>query len=93
MNNYTVHEFAGHPAKLKNMTVPITYAGSDAAWMEYPPELAAPFDHPVDHFRSVTYVKDGKEHKLLIYTNNKTADLYTSEIEGIIDSISPMENK
>lgn len=92
-NGYTVHEFAAHPDKLKNMTVPTVVEGSDEAWIEYPPELSAPFDDPVDHFRSVTYIKDGKEHKLLIFTNNATTNLYTSEIDGIINSIAPMESK
>lgn len=93
VNGYTVHEFAAHPDKLKNMTVSTVVEGSDEAWIEYPPDIAAPFDDPVDHFRSVTYVKDGKEHKLIILTNNATTNLYTSEIEGIINSIAPMESK
>ena len=94
INGYEVHEFSGKLANLKNMTVPTTaVAGTDEAWIEYPPDLAAPVDKSVDHFRSVTYIKDGKEHKLLIYTTNSTVDLYTPEIEGIINSIGPMESK
>ncbi|WP_296796511.1 hypothetical protein [uncultured Methanobrevibacter sp.] len=91
VNGYTIHDFAGHPSKLKNMTVTTQVPGSDYAWIEYPPELAAPFDHPVDHFRSVTFIKDGKEHVLLISTNNATTNLYTPEIEGIINSIGPLK--
>ena len=91
VNGYTIYDFAGHPSKLKNMTVPTVVPGSDAAWIEYPLFFFAPFDKPVDHFRSVTFIKDGKEHKLLISTNNATANLYTSEIEGIINSIGPMK--
>ncbi|MDO5859119.1 hypothetical protein [Methanobrevibacter sp.] len=91
VNGYTVHEFAAHPDKLKNMTVSTEVEGSDEAWIEFPPEIAAPFTDPVDHFRSVTFIKDGKEHKLLIFTNNATTNLYTSEIDGIIDSIAPLE--
>ena len=93
VNGYTLHEFAAQASKLKNITVPTEVEGSDSAWIDFPPDIAAPFNDPVDHFRSVTYLKDGKEHKLLIFTNNATADLYTPEIEGIIDSIAPMENK
>ena len=93
VNGYTVHDFAAHTNKLKNVTVSTEVEGSDEAWIEFPPEIAAPFDDPVDHFRSVTFIKDGKEHKLVIFTNNATADLYTPEIEGIIDSIAPIESK
>ena len=91
VNGYTIYDFAGHPSKLKNVTIPTEVPGSVAAWIEYPPDIAAPFDHPVDHFRSVTFNKDGKEYRLLISTNNSTTNLYTSEIEGIINSIEPMK--
>lgn len=93
VNGYTVHEFAAHPDKLKNVTVSTEVEGSDEAWIEFPPEIAAPFNDPVDHFRSVTFIKDGKEHKLIILTNNATTSLYNSEIDGIINSIAPMESK
>ena len=91
VNGYTVHEFSAHPDKLKNLTAPTTVEGSDEAWITYPTDIAAPFQGDVDHFRSVTFIKDGKEHKLLIYTNNPSVDLYTSDIEGIINSIGPIE--
>jgi hypothetical protein len=91
VNGYTVHEFSAHPDKLKNLTASTTVEGSDEAWITYPTDIAAPFQGGVDHFRSVTFIKDGKEHKLLIYTNNSSVDLYTSDIEGIINSIGPIE--
>ena len=93
VNGYTIHEFSAHPDKLKTINAPTTVEGSDEAWIEFTPELAAPFDNPVDHYRSVTYIKDGKEHVLLIFTNNSTVNLYNSEINEIVDSIAPMENK
>ena len=89
INGYTVHEFAASPSKLKNLTG--TSSKADVAWVEYPPQIAAPFDNPVDHFRSVTFIKDGKEHRLLISTNNTADNLYTPEIEGIINSIGPLK--
>jgi hypothetical protein len=91
VNGYTVHEFAAHHDKLKNLTAPTVVEGSDEAWITFTPDAAAPFQNPVDHFRSVTFIKDGKEHKLMISTNNPSVDLYTSEIEGIINSIGPMQ--
>ncbi|WP_295113941.1 hypothetical protein [uncultured Methanobrevibacter sp.] len=93
VNGYTIHEFAANPKNLKNLTAETQVEGSDEAWITFPPEIAAPFDNPVDHFRSVTYLKDGKEVKLVIFTGNATVDLYSSEINGIIDSIAPVENK
>ena len=89
INGYTVHDFAASPSKLKNLTGSSSKA--DIAWVEYPPEIAAPFDNPVDHFRSVMFIKDGKEHRLLISTNNTADNLYTPEIEGIINSIGPLK--
>ncbi len=89
ISGYTVHDFAASPSKLKNLTGSSSKA--DIAWVEYPPQLAAPFDTPVDHFRSVTFLKDGKEHRLLISTNNTADNLYTPEIEGIINSIGPLK--
>lgn len=93
VNGFTVHEFAAHSDKLKNITAPTVVEGSDEAWIEFPPEVAAVFDDPVDHYRAVTFIKDGKEHKLLIFTNNATVNLYNAEIDGIIDSIGPVESK
>lgn len=93
INGYTVYDFAAHPDKLKNLTAPTVVEGSDSATVTFPPEIAAVFDDPVDHFRAVTFIKDGKENKLLFFTNNKTASLYTPEIDEIINSIGPIENK
>ena len=93
VNGYTLHEFAAKTAKLKNLTASTEVAGSDEAWITFPPEIAAPFDDPVDHFRAVTYIKDGKEHKLVIFTNNSATNLYTPEIDGIINSINDTVTK
>lgn len=93
VNGYTVHEFAAHTDGLKNLTAATEVEGSDEAWITFPPEMAAPFDYPVDHFRSVSYMKDGKEHVLIISTNNASTNLYNAEIEGIIDSIEPIQSK
>ena len=91
VNGYTVQEFAAHPDKLKNVSTPKEYSGNEESWTEYSPAAAGYFDGPVDHFRSVTFMKDGKQHVLVFFTNNATVNLYTPEIEGIIDSIGPIE--
>ena len=93
VNGYTVQEFAAHPDKLKNVSTPKEYSGNEESWTEYSPAAAGYFDGPIDHFRSVTFMKDGKQHVLMFFTNNATVNLYTPEIEGIIDSIGPIENK
>lgn len=93
INGFTVHEFAANCADVKNLTAPTEVEGSDEAWITYPPEMGAIFDDPADHYRAVTFIKDGKENKLLIFTNNKTADLYSDEINSIIDSIEPVQSK
>ena len=93
VNGYTVHDFAAHSDNLKNLTAPTVVEGSDEASITFPPNIALPSDDPIDHFRSVTFIKDGKEHKLVFFTNNATVNLYTPEIEGIIDSIGPIDEK
>lgn len=91
VNGYTIHDFAAHPDKLKNVSTPKVVQGNQETWNEYSPASVAYFDGPVDHFRSVTFMKDGKQHILTFFTNNATVSLYTPEIEGIIDSIGPIE--
>ena len=91
VNGYTVHEFAAHPDKLKNVSTPKEYSGNEERWTEYSPVAVSLFDDSVDHFRSITFMKDGKQHILYIFTNSSDVNLYTPEVEGIIDSIGPIE--
>ena len=60
-------------------------------WTTYPPEFAAPFDGGVDHFRTVYYVNGDKTYTLQITAANATTNLYTPEIDAIINSIAPVK--
>ena len=91
VNGYTVQEFAAHPDKLKNVSTPKEYTGNEERWTEYSPVSVLPNSDNVDHFRAITYMKDGKQHILYIFTNSSDVNLYTPEVEGIIDSIGPIE--
>jgi hypothetical protein len=45
----------------------------------------------VAKYRYVGYVKDNKISELIIFTNNTNVDLYSDEINGIVNSISIAE--
>lgn len=91
INGYTVHEFAANPNKLKNVSTDHKDTSEGVAWTTYPPETVAYFDDPVDHFRNVNYIKGDNVYTLKIYTSNPDTNLYTPEIEKIINSIAPVE--
>jgi hypothetical protein len=91
INGYTAFDFAAHPDKLKNVSTERKSTDEGEAWTTYPPEAVAYFDHPVDHFRTVNFVKDNKVYTLRVYTDNPDTSLYTSEIDGIIKSIAPVK--
>lgn len=90
INGYEVYDFAANSSELKNVSTAREVSGNYETWTEFTPEMAASFKTPVDHFRSITYIKDGKINQLLIYTDNPNASLYTPEIDAIINSIAPI---
>ena len=90
INGYNVYEYAGHPDQLKNVSTNREVSGNYESWTEYPPEAAAVFTTPVDHFRAVIFEKDGKINQMNIYTDNSSTNLYTPEIDAIINSIAPI---
>ena len=92
INEYTVYEFAAHPDKLQNVSSDKeATADGGEMWTTYPPEFAAPFDGGVDHFRTVYYVNGDKTYTLQITAANATTNLYTPEIDAIINSIAPVK--
>ena len=93
INGYAAYEFAAHPDQLKNVSTNRVSEGNYETWTEYGPEAAGTFDYPVDHFRSITYVKDGKSNTLLISTKNPNTNLYTPEFDAIINSIAAITDK
>lgn len=95
INGYTAHEFAGTLDKLKNVsTNEKSTSDGGISWTTYPPEaVALTTDGKVDHFRAVNYLKGDDVYTLRIYTSNPDTNLFTPEIDKIIDSIAPVENK
>jgi hypothetical protein len=91
INGTDAYEFAAHPDKLKNVSSEREATAEGEAWTTYPPEFAAPFEGNVDHFRTVYFVKDDKVYVLSITAGNASTNLYTPEIEGIINSLAPVQ--
>lgn len=77
INGYKVYDYAASPHKLKNVT---------SGGVTYEPYLPFGIDD-CDHFRIVTYVKGETVNYLIIFTDYPDVDLYTPEVEKIIDSV------
>lgn len=92
INGTAAYELAAHPDKLKNISTEREATAEGEAWTTYPPEFVAPYEK-VDHFRSVYYVKDDKVYVLSITAGNASTNLYTPEIDGIINSLAPAAKK
>ena len=88
-----VYEFTAHPSQLKNVSSNKEATSEGEEWTVYPPEVSAPFDKGVDHFRTVQYIKRDNVYTLSIPTTNPSANLYTKEINTIVDSIAPAAKK
>jgi len=88
VNGYKTCEYAGKPSELKN----ITY-GSSTEWTEYPPinlKDMVGSNVTIDHFRIVTAISPNNStvNYILIYTDDPNTNLYTTEINQIINSLS-----
>jgi hypothetical protein len=90
INGIPSFEFAAHPDKLQNVSSNREYTSEGETWTTYPPEAVSYFQNPVDHFRTVDFLKDDKVYTLQIFTNNPNTNLYTPEIEAIINSVAPV---
>ena len=90
INGYTVYDYSANPDKLKNVSSNKEYSGDTTTWMTYTPYLA--YDGvttmDVDHFRMVSYMKGDDVYYLTFFTDNPDTDLYSSEIDQIINSFT-----
>lgn len=93
LNDTKIYEFAAHPKNLKNVSSEREATSEGEAWTVYSPDFAAPEPNGVDHFRSVFYIKGDKVYCLYITAGNSSTNLYTPEIDGIINSIAPAAKK
>ena len=91
INGYKVYEFAANPNKLKNVSTDEVTSGDTTTWKTFEPYLPFGSDAGVDHYRMITFVKDGKVNYLTFYTDNPDTSLYTPEIDAIIHSIGPIQ--
>lgn len=87
INGYKAVEFAANPKDLKTLK-----SGSSTEWIEFPPEPivdASGANVSCDHLREVNYVGPNNStiNKLVIYTDDPNVNLYTPEINKIVDSI------
>jgi hypothetical protein len=93
VNDTTLYEFGAHPNNIQNMSSDREATAEGEAWTVYTRDLSAPFEDGVDHFRTVYYIKGDNVYTLYITTTNSTTNLYTPEINSIIDSVAPAEKK
>lgn len=91
VNGYKLYEFAGNPDKLKNVSTDKVTTGSTTTWKTFEPYLPFGSDADVDHYRMISMVKGDKVHYLTFFTNDPDTSLYTPEIDGIINSIGPIQ--
>ena len=93
VNGYKTYEFNADPTKLKTVSSDKVASGDYETWNEYDPYI--PYkgitDMKVVKFRYIGFVKDGSIKELCIFTNNTGADLYSSDMANIINSISAAE--
>lgn len=91
INGYKAYEYA---AKTDNRTV-VKY-GSSTEWVEYSPLNLTDYTGqkiPSDHYRLIDYVSPNNSatEELVIFAKNPDTDLYTDEINEIINSITLLE--
>ncbi|WP_405267527.1 hypothetical protein [Methanobrevibacter sp.] len=94
INGFKVYEFAANPKELKNVSSDREYSGNQYSWTEYPPYI--PYkgmtDMDVDHFRYIGFINPNTKtlSELTIFTNNSDVNLYSKDIDAIINSIAPI---
>lgn len=93
INGFKVYEFSAAPDKLKTVSSDRVSSGDYEYWHDYAPykPYEGMTNMDVAKYRYVGYVKDNKISELIIFTNNTNVDLYSDEINGIVNSISIAE--
>lgn len=91
INGYKVYEYAAKPENLKTVKY-----GSSTEWIEYPPINLTDGNGKkidADHYRKVYYVSPNNSsvNELTIIAKSPDVDLYSEEINRIVDSISLKE--
>lgn len=91
INGYKVYEYAAKPENLKTVKY-----GSSTEWIEYPPINLTDGNGKkidADHYRKVYYVSPNNSsvNELTIIAKSPDVDLYSEEINKIVDSISLKE--
>ena len=95
INGFKVYQYSANPDKLKKVSSDKVREGNYETWKEYEPYT--PFKDmtkmDVKQFRYTAYVNETSKtiSELYIFTNNTDVDLYSSDIESIINSIAVVE--
>lgn len=93
VNGFKLYEFVANPDKLQKISSDKVVSGNYETWKEYEPYI--PYkdftDMDVVKYRYVGYVKGDSIDELYIFTNNTDVDLYSSEINDIVNSIAVAE--
>ena len=92
LNGYQTYQYGANPDKLKTVSSDKVRSGNYETWKDYTPYT--PFkdvsDMDVVAYRYVAFVnKDsGTIDELYIFTNNTNVDLYSKDIDAIINSVA-----
>jgi len=95
IKGYKTYQYSANPKELKEVSSDRQASGNYETWKEYKPYT--PFtditDMDVVSFRCIEYVnKDSKDIcDLYIFTNNTDVDLYSPDMQKIVNSIAPNE--
>ena len=94
-NGFKVYQYVANPDKLEKISTDKVQSGNYETWKEISPYT--PFKDAtsmdVVKFRYVGYLNKDTDSisELYIFTNNTDVDLYSSDIEAIVNSISVVE--
>jgi hypothetical protein len=93
VNGFKLYQFVANPDKLQKVSSDRVSSGNYETWKEYEPYI--PYkdftDMKVVKYRYVGYVKGDSIDELYIFTNNTDVDLYSSDINNIVNSIAVAE--
>ena len=96
IGDFKYYEFSANPKELKNVSTEKVTTGATTEWTEYPPEMATGSIGNltgVAKMRKITFIntKDNSVNELILFSNSTDADLYSAEMEAIINSITPTQ--
>ena len=95
VNGFKLYEYTANPDKLKKVSTDKVQSGDYETWKEYDPYIPYKDVTSMDvvKFRYIAYLNNDKNSlsELYIFTNNTDVDLYSKDMDSIINSIAFVE--